>query len=384
MSRRRSTVLVAYDFAGEEGHVEAPNFYRVAAEKVFPPLGLDAEFLPVIRRLRPYLVLRRIGFGHAVASRVAITAWIWAHHRRYDVIMGWLGNGMTVALLRLMVRWRRPRLCLILYRVPTGTGPRRRLARILYRLASDRSELLVALDRSQAEHFALALGRRSGTHAIRYGVDSAWYEGHAGRTPGEASGRPVIFFPGSAARDDATVREAIRELDVDVVRLALGSPGEQPSQWNTEQVGRARVRSRTASPYAEYVRMCLDSTLVLIAVLSDDKPVGLTALLECMALGKATIITRGLSSSDYVAEGITGLTYEQGNARDLRRQVARCLGDQDLRERLGKAARQATRTYLGVQECGTALCNLLIPPDSGQSVAVAGGSKRGSPLHQPG
>jgi glycosyltransferase involved in cell wall biosynthesis len=64
------------------------------------------------------------------------------------------------------------------------------------------------------------------------------------------------------------------------------------------------------------------------------------ALLEAMALGKAIIASDLGPRREMIENGVSGLRFEAGNAKDLRAKIERLINDPALRMRLGQAARE--------------------------------------------
>lgn len=360
--QRPMKLLMVYNFVDEEAHVQAPNFYRSCAEQVFPSMGIQTDMLPNLRETRLFWCLRALRCRYDWAMMACVFCWLVRYGHRYDVVVGWLANGMMAALLKRMLGWSATSVCLILYKLPGEgeVGWNGRIKRLLARQVSAGTTLLLALDADQAAAFASALSRTPGsTQALRYGVDVGWYAAHAAPPAAQgAQGRASLFSPGGACRDDACIERAVQDLDVCLQRFRLNlskGPCTEPGS-----IGKAWVNKVFNAPYDQYVRECQRSDVVVIAVSSADKPVGLTSLLECMALGCPVVITRGASSRDYVVDGQTALVFEQGNWRDLQDKISYLLANPEARRQLARAAHQAARTDLSLQTCGEAFARKLI------------------------
>jgi len=63
-------------------------------------------------------------------------------------------------------------------------------------------------------------------------------------------------------------------------------------------------------------------------------------LLEAMAAGRAVVASRVAGIPDVMVDGVNGLLVPPGDVSALRAAIARLLGDEDLREALGRAARE--------------------------------------------
>lgn len=61
---------------------------------------------------------------------------------------------------------------------------------------------------------------------------------------------------------------------------------------------------------------------------------------ESMAMGKACISSSVAALTEIVEPGVRGLVFEKGNASDFARQIARYLDDPELREQMGRQARE--------------------------------------------
>lgn len=359
MAGRQTRLLVLYSFSGEEAGIEAPNFYRSCAEKVFPRFSVETTYLPNMRQRRLFQWLCALGLDESLVLMACTGLWVARHGRRFDLMVGWLGNGLVAAGIKRLLHWRCTRVCLLLYRLPSGNA-HSLSAQVKWRLlrwASVGADHLLALDRQQAVDFAERLNRRPGTtSAISYGIDTQWYDDAlTGRRPAPLAN--AIFSPGSADRDDITLNAAISDLEVTVMRYQLS--GSALRRCETEKVGRATIKRHYNAPYNQYITDCQDANFVVIAVRNSDKPVGLTSLLECMTLGKAVIITKGASSRDYVQEGITGLLYEEGNCDDLRAKIAYLLAEPMRAREMGRRAFELVRRDFGLNSTGRRFLQVL-------------------------
>jgi len=85
---------------------------------------------------------------------------------------------------------------------------------------------------------------------------------------------------------------------------------------------------------------------------------GSSVLLDAMAAGRPVVAGHFPENSEIVRDGETGLLVEPGNMPDLTRGVRQLLGSQELRDRMGAAARRWTRQQVTVArlvEAGTQL-----------------------------
>jgi len=348
-------LLMVYNFAVEEAHVAAPNFYKRCADTVFPNFGVKTDFLPNLRVTWVFRWMVRCGVPEGHALLLCLFGWLAWHGRRYDAIVGWVTNGLVAATLKHLFRWKQTKLILILYRLPIldRVTNALRFKKIIYRFASAGADMLLTLDSRQALDFEAFLRRAPGTtRALNYGVDTEWYDHHMPDVTIKEKLTPVIFSPGSAHRDDQTLEAAISHMQLTLRRYQLDISGAQRCTF--ERAGHANIERKFNVDYFDYLRDCSYADIVVIAVDNSDKPVGLTSLLECMALGRPIIITDGASSRDYIQDGIDGLVYEQGNTAQLKEKIELLLSQPELATKLGKAAKQAVSTKFSLKLSGQA------------------------------
>jgi len=87
--------------------------------------------------------------------------------------------------------------------------------------------------------------------------------------------------------------------------------------------------------------------------------------IEAMAYGKPVVAARATAVPEVVDHGETGLLIEPGNVQQLGESISLLLRDSVLRDRMGRAARQAVErrfTYQKFQEKWLSVCDSLIRP----------------------
>lgn len=90
----------------------------------------------------------------------------------------------------------------------------------------------------------------------------------------------------------------------------------------------------------QYARAKLAVITLAIKPGSENDTMGLSSLLEAMAMGKAAIATRTATTETYIQDGVNGILVPPHDARELKRQISALLEDDEKRRRLGKAARE--------------------------------------------
>lgn len=111
--------------------------------------------------------------------------------------------------------------------------------------------------------------------------------------------------------------------------------------------------------YGELADLLRESSFVVLPLIPTDQPVGLTALMEAMAVGKTVIVTKGLESADYVFQGKTGILVKAGDELQLKKNVLKLFRNPEKRERIGLAARRAMEEKFSLEIVSRKLVNLI-------------------------
>ncbi len=135
----------------------------------------------------------------------------------------------------------------------------------------------------------------------------------------------------------------VRERDPNVKGLVVG--GDGGTRRATERLAK-RIGLEGAVHFAGGVS---DSkpfvrALDILAVCSDSEGFP-NVVLEAMACGKPVVSTRVPGAEDAVVHGGTGLLVPTGDGAALADALTRILGDAELRETMGHAARERVRSF---------------------------------------
>ncbi|HVU79682.1 MAG TPA: glycosyltransferase family 4 protein [Gaiellaceae bacterium] len=183
-------------------------------------------------------------------------------------------------------------------------------------------------------------------HTVPLGVDDRFLRPAASR--GE---RRVLAVGRDNGRDYRTFVDAMRGVDAPatIVASARNVVGlDLPPNVAIElDVSPARLRDLYA-----------DASCVVVPTRSEEFSFGAdcsgqTVLLDAMAMARATVITQRATLAEYVDDGETALFVPPEDAPALAGRIEAVLGDEQLRDRLGQAARAAversftTRSFAG-------------------------------------
>lgn len=113
--------------------------------------------------------------------------------------------------------------------------------------------------------------------------------------------------------------------------------GAGPLESMLRQMATARVEFRGTVPNYELTERLAEAEVFVLPSHYEGTP---KALLEAMACGKAVVGTNVPGIRDVLEHGVTGLLVEPGNSEALREAIQRVLDDPELRDRLGRNARE--------------------------------------------
>jgi glycosyltransferase involved in cell wall biosynthesis len=145
-------------------------------------------------------------------------------------------------------------------------------------------------------------------------------------------GRIAVLSAGRSGRDYRTLVEAVRDLDVS---LTIVCDRSEALAGITEN---AQVRVLRDCYDERYLAELGAADIVVVPLAVEDISAGQMVIIQAMAYGKPTVVTRTPTVSEYLEDGRTALLVERANAKQMRETIQRLVDDPALRERLGRAA----------------------------------------------
>lgn len=147
-----------------------------------------------------------------------------------------------------------------------------------------------------------------------------------------------ICAVGLERRDYTTLLQAVEGLDVHVVIAAASPWAKRPNNVARQTI----PRNVTLRKFTQYeLRQLYSDSLFMVMPLEDVKfQAGVTAILECMAMGKAVICSRVPGQTDVVVEGDNGRYVPPGDPQLLRSEISRLLAQPEEAARLGANGRK--------------------------------------------
>ena len=158
------------------------------------------------------------------------------------------------------------------------------------------------------------------------------------RVTANSSGRPQVCAVGLERRDYETLLRAVEDLDTHVV-IAAASPWSK----RTDGVGTRTIPSNvTVRKFTQYElrQLYADSRFMVMPLENVKFQAGVTAILECMAMGKAVICSRVPGQTDVVIEDENGRYVAPGDPLALRAEIRRLLDHPQEANSLGTRGRQ--------------------------------------------
>jgi glycosyltransferase involved in cell wall biosynthesis len=166
------------------------------------------------------------------------------------------------------------------------------------------------------------------------------------RVTPNSGARPQICAVGLERRDYETLLRAVEDLDVDVV-IAAASPWAKQAEGVATPNIPGNVTVRKFTQY-ELRQLYADSAFMVMPLQNVKFQAGITAILECMAMGKAVICSRVPGQTDVVVEGDNGRYVPSGDAVTLRTEIRGLLANPEEAARLGANGRKLIESQMNL------------------------------------
>lgn len=147
-----------------------------------------------------------------------------------------------------------------------------------------------------------------------------------------AGGRPYILAAGRSGRDYATLFLAVESLPID---LHVVCDNQKALNGLRIPQNVSVLQSCYDDAYVNELRNC---AFVAIPLSVNDISAGQMVLIQAMAFGKPTIVTRTATVEEYVSDGEESLLVTKGSVSEFRAAIIRLLGDKELAARMASKA----------------------------------------------
>jgi glycosyltransferase involved in cell wall biosynthesis len=327
-------------------------------------LGVTTEVLPFPSALGRLGELGAISSGRSarLAAQVALASpsalgYGAALRRAIDVFRPDIvhTNGLKMHVLGAWANraTRRPTL---VWHVHDYLGLRPATSRLL-RWQQVRPGAVIANSESVAADAREVLGDSARVVTVRNGVDLRRFSTGGARSNLDAmSGMPQalpqtvrVGLVATMARwkGHATFLDAIARISTDVPLRAYivgdavyHTEGSQHSVEELRQLARSLgIAGRVGfTGFVHTPEAAFRALHVVVHASTSPEPFGLV-IAEAMACGRAVIVSNAGGAAEIVEAGVDALVHTPGDAADLARQIVKLVGDEELRVRLGRAAR---------------------------------------------
>jgi glycosyltransferase involved in cell wall biosynthesis len=177
------------------------------------------------------------------------------------------------------------------------------------------------------------------------------------RVTPDSTARPQVCAVGLERRDYETLLRAVEDLDVHVV-IAAASPWAKRAEGVATPNIPSNVTVRKFTQY-ELRQLYADSCFMVMPLENVKFQAGVTAILECLAMGKAVICSRVPGQTDVVVEGDNGRYVPPGDPVTLRTEIRRLLADPEEAARLGANGRKLVESEMNLDLYAQSLAGVL-------------------------
>jgi glycosyltransferase involved in cell wall biosynthesis len=164
-----------------------------------------------------------------------------------------------------------------------------------------------------------------------------------------------VLAVGLEQRDYKTLLDAIPGSNLDLKIVASSRWSHQ--HLNHHQLGEAEVYHDL--PYSTLRALYAGARLVVLPLFNVDYAAGVNTLLEAMAMGKTTVISRSKGIIDYVTNGETGLYVAPGDSEQLRETVLDAWHSPGSLKQIGRNARLFVEDTANINNYVEKICSIV-------------------------
>jgi glycosyltransferase involved in cell wall biosynthesis len=182
-------------------------------------------------------------------------------------------------------------------------------------------------------------------HVLRWAVDHTFFA-----PAPEAGGAPFALALGEArGRDYPLLLAAVAGLPIELRVLPGGYTGGREKRPAAFAGTPDNVAILPHASMHQLRDLYAQARFVVLPLLDEVFPAGVTTTLEAMCMARAVIAVRSRGLSDYVVDGETCLLVEPGDVAGMRAAIHRLASDPALARRLGENGRALVETGLNQQ-----------------------------------
>ena len=176
---------------------------------------------------------------------------------------------------------------------------------------------------------------------IRFGVDTDFWQ-----PAGTSTGKFIFSIGQDPNRDFTTLVNA--EVEV-TIRIHTELPIAIPKSKRNIELTKGSYQKPSLTD--EEIRRIYQESIAVVVPLKDvHQPTGYSVTLQAMACGKPVILSRirGLWAPELLVDGENCILVTPGDSREIADAINRIIGDADLRQRIGLAARKTVLNHFSL------------------------------------
>ena len=170
--------------------------------------------------------------------------------------------------------------------------------------------------------------------------------------------KDYIFSGGMSSRDYPTFVSAAEKINARFV-IIVGKDAITRKTGLENLIVPPNIEIYYGLPYDQFLRMLVESKLVVIPLKDVHYACGQTVLLQAFAAGKAVIVTKSAGIWDYVEDKKTALFVNPENSEQLMTAIKSLLNNEELRKYLGQNAQRVAETKFTAKEMGKKMFSLI-------------------------
>ena len=340
----RVILVTNYDLSGileslqqEQGNAPAQHLWGYT---YLNDHDVSIEILP----FEKYTFLKRISEKLKVLGDLDQQLRLLIKHDQYDVIYS--AHNLTtlfISFLRLLRILKKP-IVTVAYQAPREKNFYWKLFVKLFIGGNDKVLCLSEALLNDLEEFGVSKQKLEliewGTDLKFYNSDSLYINQHNFNQHNQFDGQNFIFSPGKTYRDYPTLLQAFTDVDW---RLTICGAGKFDLSDSSESIPSNVTIIPDMIDWRDFIKLYQQAYAVAIPLVNDTSKfknaIGLTALTEAMATGKAIVMTRNdYAGVDLEREGI-GIWVDPGDVEGWRKAISYLLEHPEVNREMGKKAR---------------------------------------------
>ncbi len=297
-----------WNYLSGDAQRDTVDFLNVTVPDLFPKWGKLLFYYPAYWTLawKAFLQSRRVD---------------------YDLAVAWESkNGFPLAVLRWLLRVRKPKLVILAFSYKGIVTYFSRLGP----LVMNHVDHVTVLSAGETEYYRKLLDIPLAK--ITYS-QLGWYDRFSHLATADAHLGDYVFASGRSYRDYRTLFEAAAGVDAQFIVNAR--------KFNVQGLScPPNIKLNDFMPIPEFTKLMAEARFIVMPLQDTPHAAGEGHIVQAMSAGKALIATRTASTVDYVEDGQTGILVKPYDAQEMRSAITYLLNHPDEAKAMGRRARQ--------------------------------------------